>query len=266
MTDEKDRFGEKMRLVGREREDIYFASRERELIARWKARLIKVERPGSKIHKLVCPKCGGELESYSLLEILVDRCGSCNGIWLDNGELQAALGKVSRAPWSSVIEHFLGREGTHQMEEQPDAPPRERLTGSEKGATIRTIMMEAPVTVGPDDTLDLANDMMSLGRIRHLPVLNGEKLVGMLSQGDIFQSTVATAMGYGHEAGKALLKTVRVREMMRSPVIGASPDATLREAAILMADRKIGCLPVVVGEKLVGLVTQTDILRYVVNL
>jgi len=65
---------------------------------------------------------------------------------------------------------------------------------------------------------------------------------------------------------KDLLKAIRIDEVMNRPVTTISPDATVREAARIMLERKIGCLPVVEGESLVGLVTETDILRYVVNL
>jgi CBS domain-containing protein len=135
-----------------------------------------------------------------------------------------------------------------------------------KETVISAIMMREPVTMGPDATLDLANNLMSLGLIRHLPIINGERTVGVLSQRDLFRSTIATAVSYEHKAEKTLLKATKIKEVMSSPVITASPEATVKEASMLMADKKIGCLPVLAEGRLVGLVTQTDILRYVVNL
>jgi CBS domain-containing protein len=61
------------------------------------------------------------------------------------------------------------------------------------------------------------------------------------------------------------LKTLRVKEVMSEPAITISPEATIKEAARLMIERKIGCLPVVEGGRLVGIVTETDILRHVVS-
>ena len=70
MADEKDRFGETMKLVERAKEDIYFAERDRELIEKLKEQLQKVEKKESKIH---CPKCTGLLESYTFQGFVLDR-------------------------------------------------------------------------------------------------------------------------------------------------------------------------------------------------
>ena len=107
MENEKDRFGEKMRLVERAREDIYFAAKDRELIEKLKARLEKVEQAGTSNQPVACPKCRGALESYSFMDIFLDRCQACGGIWLDLGELAQILKKVSRSPLRAFVERFL---------------------------------------------------------------------------------------------------------------------------------------------------------------
>jgi acetoin utilization protein AcuB len=89
--------------------------------------------------------------------------------------------------------------------------------------------------------------------------------VGVVSQRDLFRSALAAALGYGERAQKMLLRTVRVKEVMSEPAITVSPDAAAKEAIRLMLERKIGCLPVVEGHTLIGIVTETDILRYVMN-
>ena len=133
------------------------------------------------------------------------------------------------------------------------------------GTTVADIMSKGPVTLKPDDVLYLANEVMSLGRIRHLPVVEGERIVGILSQRDLFHSALAVALGLKHKEQKDMLQAIRVREVMRSPVISVSPQTGIKEAARLMTEKKIGCLAVVEKECLVGLVTETDILRYVVE-
>ena len=110
MDNEKDRFGEKMRLVEKAKEDVYFAARDRELIEKLKARLRKVERAYAQDLVLLCPKCGGKLESYTFLEILLDRCQGCGGIWLDRGELEGILRKVARGPLARVLSRFVARD------------------------------------------------------------------------------------------------------------------------------------------------------------
>ncbi|MBI4487753.1 MAG: CBS domain-containing protein [Deltaproteobacteria bacterium] len=136
---------------------------------------------------------------------------------------------------------------------------------SKKEVTVKEIMAKGPVTLECDDILDVADDIMTLGRIRHLPILERGRVVGVLSQRDLFHSALVKVLGFKQREQKDLMRTVRVREVMSRPVITISPDAAVKEAARLMMKEKIGCLPVVEGEKFVGVVTETDILRYVVE-
>ena len=132
-------------------------------------------------------------------------------------------------------------------------------------ATVRDIMTREVSTLGRNDTLDLADDVMAQARIRHLPVLDEGRVVGVVSQRDLFRSALAVALGYGERAQKMLLQTLRVKEVMSEPAISVAPEATAEEAIRLMLEHKIGCLPVVEGHTLVGIVTETDVLRHVVN-
>jgi CBS domain-containing protein len=128
---------------------------------------------------------------------------------------------------------------------------------------VKDIMTKNPATLGRNETLDVADDIMTLGRIRHMPVVDEGRLVGVVSQRDLFRSAVAGALGYGGKAQRTITKTIRVKEVMSEPVITISPDTSIKEAARRMMESKIGCLPVVENDQLVGLVTETDILRYV---
>jgi CBS domain-containing protein len=132
-------------------------------------------------------------------------------------------------------------------------------------ATVRDMMTREVSTLGRNDTLDLADDVMAQARIRHLPVLDEGRVVGVVSQRDLFRSALAVALGYGERAQKMLLQTLRVKEVMSEPAISVAPEATAEEAIRLMLEHKIGCLPVVEGHTLVGIVTETDVLRHVVN-
>ena len=93
MTDDKDRYGETMKLVERAKEDIYFAERDRDLMAKLKAKLQKV---GKTAIDLRCPKCAGYLEGYTFEGFALDRCDKCGGIWMDQGELEGVVRKFSR--------------------------------------------------------------------------------------------------------------------------------------------------------------------------
>ena len=103
MENEKDRYGETMRLVERAKEDIYFAERDREVLEKLRGQLRKVENADAPSH---CPKCPGNLASYTFEGFAVDRCHECGGIWLDKGELEAIVRKISRGPlgaWFDVL-------------------------------------------------------------------------------------------------------------------------------------------------------------------
>jgi CBS domain-containing protein len=125
---------------------------------------------------------------------------------------------------------------------------------------IKDIMVKEVATLDVNDELSLANDIMRLGRIRHLPVVDGARLAGIISERDLFRSSLAQALGYGTKATRDLMKTLHIKDIMVSQVITISPETEVKAAVQLMVDKKIGCLPVVEDDHLVGLVTETDIL------
>lgn len=107
MADEKDRFGETMRLVERAKEDIYFSERDRELIEKLRQQLKKIEKTGTELH---CPKCRGLLETYTFQGFTLDRCRDCGGVWMDRGELEGVLRKVTRGPLGAWIDNLVAKE------------------------------------------------------------------------------------------------------------------------------------------------------------
>ena len=135
-----------------------------------------------------------------------------------------------------------------------------------KEGVVREIMTGSPVTLKPEDTLDLANNVISLGRIRHIPVVEDGRLIGLLSERDLIGAATIEIFGLKQKRKSALLKTVLIKDVMKKRVISVKPDTPIKDAAHLMADKKIGCVPVVESGTLVGLLTTTDILRYVERL
>jgi CBS domain-containing protein len=120
-------------------------------------------------------------------------------------------------------------------------------------------MTEKAVTVDPNDKLQVADDVMRLGRIRHMPVVDEEgALVGMVTQRDLFHNALLKALGYGTRAQREALDMVRVKDAMSSPVVTVSADVPLVEAARMMRDRKIGCLVVTEGDAMRGILTEGD--------
>lgn len=109
MADEKDKFGETMKLVERAKEDIYFAERDREVLEKLRGQLRKVERIEQGSAEPNCPKCPGKLETFTFHGITLDRCRGCHGVWMDYGELEAVVRKVSRGPIGEWIDTLTAR-------------------------------------------------------------------------------------------------------------------------------------------------------------
>jgi len=104
-------------------------------------------------------------------------------------------------------------------------------------------------SIGKDQPLAVAHRLMKEQQIRHLPVLDGGKLVGLISERDLYY--LETVAGVNVE-------TEPVEEGMTRDIYCASPDAPLREVVLEMANRKYGCALVVEGKKAVGIFTTTD--------
>ncbi len=124
---------------------------------------------------------------------------------------------------------------------------------------VRDLMSRTLITLGRNDKLSIADNVMQADRIRHMPVLNDDgRLVGIVSQRDLFHSALVRALGFGTAAKEKMLDSIVVKEVMATEVVTTTPDTLLREAARVMTERKIGCLPVIDNDRLVGILTEGD--------
>jgi CBS domain-containing protein len=99
-----------------------------------------------------------------------------------------------------------------------------------------------------------------------MPVVDDDGLVvGLVSQRDLFRGALARALGYGEFAQQKLYGILRVKDIMTNDILTISPTAALVDAAKIMTDRKIGCLVVVEGERLAGILTESDFVRLVLS-
>ena len=105
---------------------------------------------------------------------------------------------------------------------------------NDKKEVVREIMMGSPVTLKPEDTLDLANDVISLGRIRHIPVVEDGRLIGLLSERDLMGAATTTIFGLKQKSKSALLKTFLIKDVMKKKVFTVKPDTPIKDAAHLM--------------------------------
>lgn len=131
-----------------------------------------------------------------------------------------------------------------------------------RGTLVRDIMQRKVVTISAGDSLSTVEDIMTLGGVRHMPVVQAGSLVGVVSQRDLLRASLSTLTDFGRDERRAFLQVVEIEKVMSVPPITIGPEASVRQAAHMMASRKIGCLPVLEEGRLVGLVTETDLLQH----
>jgi CBS domain-containing membrane protein len=143
---------------------------------------------------------------------------------------------------------------------QPAAEGARRIPALDTKLRVADVMTREVRTLGPNDQLRLAEELMQQGRFRHVVVVDAGRVAGVLSQRDIFHGALAWSLGQGRKAHEQLLAATAVKDVMGSHVVTVDPDAPLAEAAALLREHKIGCLPVVAGDVLVGILTEGDFL------
>jgi acetoin utilization protein AcuB len=135
---------------------------------------------------------------------------------------------------------------------------------------VKDVMSKDPFTIDPEAPLGTAMDVMRARDLRHLPVVDdGGQLVGIITDRDLRQACFAPAVAEYLSAGAQrgirqmarTLEDVRVRDFMTWVVVSVHPEASLAHAALIMSERRVGCLPVVEDGKLVGMLTERDVLE-----
>jgi len=106
---------------------------------------------------------------------------------------------------------------------------------------------------------------MRRSSLRHLPILDAERLVGIITERDVQRCAPSLLSPITQEEYNATFENTPIeRVMFRNPVT-VTPDSSIRDAVLLMLDRKVGCLPVVEGERLVGILTRSDLMNLLMN-
>jgi len=131
---------------------------------------------------------------------------------------------------------------------------------------VREFMHTGPVTIAPDTPLLEAEWRMQEGGFRHLPIVDGyDRLVGIVSDRDLREAAPSDATALSRQELTYLLSRLTVRDVMTTPVLTARPAEPAETAAIRMRENKVGALPVVDDERLVGIVTTADMLDALVR-
>jgi CBS domain-containing protein len=127
---------------------------------------------------------------------------------------------------------------------------------------VGTVMRREFASLKVEDRLDLADSVMTLGRIRHLPVLDDAgRVVGIVSNRDLLQASLTTLLALEPAQRRSFLGAIPVADVMTRDVETIAPDALLVSAASRMLSHRIGCLPVVdASGAMVGIVTESDLL------
>jgi acetoin utilization protein AcuB len=134
---------------------------------------------------------------------------------------------------------------------------------------MREKIQRNPVTISPDASFFEARALIHEKGIRHLPVVDKSgKVVGIVTKGDIQEAAPSDATSLSIQEINYLLGKLKVSSFMtpRQKLITITPDTIIEEAVQLMHDNKIGCLPVLEGEKLYGIFTETDALAHLVDI
>jgi len=127
------------------------------------------------------------------------------------------------------------------------------------GQLVEKWMAREPISVQPDERLDIALALMVSYRFRHLPIEDEGRLVGIVSLRDLYAADLAEPSSSRGE--RALhLRGIEARQVMSSPVVTTTPAASLESACELLLGRRISCLPVIEEERLEGILTCTDLL------
>lgn len=133
--------------------------------------------------------------------------------------------------------------------------------------TIEYRMSRNPITVSPDANVNEARDLMKKNKVHRLPVLDKDKkLVGIISEKDILFASPSPASSLSIHEMAYLLSKLTVKKLMTKNPVTVSKDIPVEEAARIMADEDLSALPVVDGDKLVGIVSKSDLFKILIEL
>ena len=131
--------------------------------------------------------------------------------------------------------------------------------------TVADAMTRDPVTLGPEDTLMKGVEVMRKERIRRIPIVAGDMLMGLLAEGDLKRAQ-PSALSDSQEEFTRVMEGTPISRIMIQNLVTTTADAPLLDAAETLRTTKYGALPVLRGSKLVGIITDNDLVRSLVGL
>jgi acetoin utilization protein AcuB len=126
---------------------------------------------------------------------------------------------------------------------------------------IAEVMTRSLVTLTPEQTLRDAVELLRSKHIRHLPVVEGSRLIGIVTDRDVKRATPSLLSGVDRDEYDRVLDETKIAQIMTREPMTVTPETGLKAAVMVFIDRKVGALPVVSGSQLVGIITEIDLLR-----
>jgi len=131
---------------------------------------------------------------------------------------------------------------------------------------VKDLMTTDLFTLYADDSLKIAEEIMSWRNIRHIPIINyNDDLVGLVTHRDILKYSISSLAGISKDERDNLNSSIKMESIMQNNVLSVSENTPLFTAAKMIANNKIGCLPIVRDSKLVGIITEADFVKYFIQ-
>jgi len=211
------------------------------------------------------PTISADCSSFAELQREIDRLkAECDALLEEaRDQLSDARGRAER---DAAPSKKAGDRGTAP---EAGAPTHAGAKPVKIGQEIRVedCMTRDLQTMRRNDSLSIADELMKVGGFRHVVVLedDSDELAGIVSHRDIFYGALAWSTGHGKNAHEKALDATSVKDVMGSKVTSIAPDAPLAEAARTMLEEKIGCLPVISENRVVGILTEGDLMALLTN-
>jgi len=131
---------------------------------------------------------------------------------------------------------------------------------------VSAIMTKKVVKLKLTDDLTKAEQLFKQNKIRHIPVVEGSKIIGMLSYTDLLRISFVDAVDDdADEVDAAVYNMFTIEQVMAKKLVTVTPDTTIKETAEILSKNEFHALPVCLGDLLVGIVTTTDLIKYLID-
>lgn len=132
-----------------------------------------------------------------------------------------------------------------------------------KRTPVTDIMTKNLITLNTTDSLETAESLFKEHKIRHIPVVSGEGIIGMLSYTDLLRVSFVDAVDDDDENVESILYNMfTIEQVMTKSIVTVTAETTIKEVAEILSVNEFHALPIVEGKKLIGIVTTTDLINY----